>query len=1006
MSGVSYQEFLKAKISIATVDERLRIVAEPHPAMKPHQAACVRWLVEGGRRALFASFGLGKTLMQLDAVRIVLAAHGGRGLIVAPLGVRQEFTRDAKILGLAPRFIRSIEEAGEIGIYLTNYETVRDGKLDPNQFTVCSLDEASCLRGFGGSKTFREFMRLFAEVKFRFVATATPSPNEYIELLAYAAFLGVMEVGEAKTRFFKRNSEKADQLTLHPHKEREFWLWVASWALFVQTPSDLGFSDEGYVLPPLKVTFHEVKTDLLGKQADRGGQFQLLRDAAIGVQDAAREKRATMHDRVAQIMEIIAHERQAGEAAVSARILPKEQGAPAGPATGAGQEELRRQTGGLRSEAQKSSVETVWSGDGHLSGHSGCSGGRLRDLHVQPSDQANGGGSLSPDGRGSGDTLPAVQHGVGPVRGLSGPDHRSSGLPDQIVIWCDLNDEQRLIERRLAAAGVSFSSLDGQHSIEEREALLAAWREKRTSVLLTKPVMYGAGVNLQQSHTMIFAGIGFKAQDFIQALHRQYRFLQSHPVTVRIIHAESEREILRTLLRRWEQHKQQAAIMSEIIREYGLSAAAMAKALERSLGTERVEVLGDRYRLVNADTVEETARMPTNSVGLIVSSIPFSTQYEYTPSYNDFGHTDDDDHFWQQMGFLIPELLRVLKPGRLAAIHVKDRIIPGGINGLGFQTLSTFHMDCAREFRRHGFAYMGMKTITTDVVRENNQTYRLGWTEQCKDGSKMSFGVPEYLMLFRKPPSDLSNSYADERVVKDKKWRVDEKADEPPKGGNWAPREDGSWVDVETQDIWRPGHNQPGYWLNPDGYSRARWQLDAHAFTRSCGNRLLTPEETVGLAAADVFKLWREFNTRAVYEFEHHVKICEAFEERGQLPSGFMLMPPHSPHPDVWTDITRMLSANTLQAAKGKELHLCPLQFDIVDRAIAQWSMKGDVVFDPFGGLMTVPMRAVMQGRIGWGTELNPRYFLDGCKYVEAAARAIEVPSLFDLMGAAEAVAA
>jgi hypothetical protein len=109
-------------------------------------------------------------------------------------------------------------------------------------------------------------------VPFRFVATATPSPNEYIEILAYAAFLGIMDVGQAKTRFFKRNSEKADALTLHPHKEREFWLWVASWALFVQKPSDLGFSDEGYALPALDVRWHELPSDHSTAGAEKDGQ--------------------------------------------------------------------------------------------------------------------------------------------------------------------------------------------------------------------------------------------------------------------------------------------------------------------------------------------------------------------------------------------------------------------------------------------------------------------------------------------------------------------------------------------------------------------------------------------------------------------------------------------------------------------------------------------------------------------------------------------------------------
>ncbi len=87
------------------------------------------------------------------------------------------------------------------------------------------------------------------------------------------------------------------------------------------------------------------------------------------------------------------------------------------------------------------------------------------------------------------------------------------------------------------------------------------------------------------------------------------------------------------------------------------------------------------------------------------------------------------------MDFLTPNLLRVLKPGRLAAIHVKDRIVPGGMTGLGFQTVYPFHARCIEHYKQHGFAYMGMKTIVTDVVRENNQTYRLGWSEQCKDGT-------------------------------------------------------------------------------------------------------------------------------------------------------------------------------------------------------------------------------------------------------------------------------
>jgi hypothetical protein len=359
---------------------------------------------------------------------------------------------------------------------------------------------------------------------------------------------------------------------------------------------------------------------------------------------------------------------------------------------------------------------------------------------------------------------------------------------------------------------------------------------------------------------------------------------------------------------------------------------------------------------VNNDSVYETRSMPADSVHLILSSIPFSTQYEYTPSYSDFGHTDSNDHFFEQLDYLTPELYRVLKPGRVAAIHVKDRIVPGGLTGLGFQTVYPFHADCISHFKKHGFAFLGMKTIVTDVVRENNQTYRLGWTEQCKDGSRMGVGMPEYLLLFRKPPTDSSNGYADEPVVKDK-----------------------------------------------NSYSRSRWQIDAHGFARSSGNRLLSAGDFEGVPHERIFKMFRQHSLSQVYDYDQHVALSEALETcpdcghihtgtktcsspvlsdgcllktnpcecksaGGRLPVTFMLLQPQSWHHDVWTDITRMRTLNGAQSAAGREMHLCPLQFDLVDRVITQFTMEGETVYDPFGGLMT----AIPWQRQGAGTGPQP----------------------------------
>jgi DNA modification methylase len=972
----AYRTFLESKVPFSASTGFEVDPTKINPALKPHCQAIVPWLLRGGRRALFASFGLQKTVIQLETVRLAAEHANGAGLIVLPLGVRQEFRRDAvERLGWAepPRFIRSIEEADSTGVYLTNYETVRDGKLDPRHFAAASLDEAACLRGFGGTKIFREFMRLFAGdgktlnervrsqgVQYRFVATATPSPNDYIELLAYAAYLGIMDVSAAKTRFFKRNSEKADKLTIHPHKEREFWLWVSSWALFITKPSDLGpqFSDEGYDLPPLDVRWHEVPSDHSGAGTERDGQGRLFRNAALGVTDASREKRDSIDARVAKLVGILDADKaeQGRDAGVQGSVLREESGTSIEDPADSQSPELCGEPRQVRSAPEEESACVVRDHGERLSGHSRLAGSSLCDMREGPGIGEDVRGSRPRHGGDPWNPLQSVQPGTGTVSGERGTPDNCSGLSDQVVIWCDLNDEQRRIESALLSAGISCSSLFGSQTVEDRETLLGQWRARETAAFLSKPQMYGAGVNLQQSHTMIFLGISFKAQDIIQAVHRIHRFQQQHRCIVHFIYTEAERDIRRQLERKWAQHVEMVRKMTEIIREYGLSHAAMAQALTRSLGVERVEVLGDGFRLVNNDCVDETKRLAENSINLILTSIPFSTQYEYSPNYADFGHSDNNEHFFKQMDFLTPELLRALKPGRVAAIHVKDRIVPGGMTGLGFQTVYPFHARCIDHYTRHGFAYMGMKTIVTDVVRENNQTYRLGWTEQCKDGSKMGCGMPEYLLLFRKPPSDTSNSYADEPVVKSKK-----------------------------------------------SYTRSRWQIDAHGFTRSSGNRPLTAEDLDNVPHDVIFKLFREFNLTNVYDFEHHVKLGEALEARGILPVTFMLLQPPSWHQDVWTDITRMLTLNGAQSAKGREMHLCPMQFDIADRVIAQFSMPGETVLDPFGGLMTVPYRAVLQKRFGIGFELSSRYFLDGAAYCHAAASEMAMPDLFALDDASRA---
>lgn len=243
--NMNYNEFLHTKIAVTPAAGFAVRPEEIHPALKPHQRDAVIWAVRGGRRALFESFGLGKTVQELEWCRLVQQHEQKPVLLILPLGVRQEFTRDATQLlewDIPPTYVRTMEEIYNSGadICMTNYERVRDGDIDPNYFAGIALDEASVLRSYG-SKTFQEFMRKFKSVKYKLVATATPSPNRYKELIHYAGFLDVMDTGQALTRFFQRDSTKANNLTLYPHKEEEFWLWVSSWALFLSSPADLSY---------------------------------------------------------------------------------------------------------------------------------------------------------------------------------------------------------------------------------------------------------------------------------------------------------------------------------------------------------------------------------------------------------------------------------------------------------------------------------------------------------------------------------------------------------------------------------------------------------------------------------------------------------------------------------------------------------------------------------------------------------------------------------------------
>ena len=836
---MTYQEFLENKIDVAEETGFEISLDELNPNLLPHQKMMVRWAIKGGKRAVFAQFGLGKSCIQIEFCHQVTKKLGGKALIVMPLGVKAEMEHDAvHILGYEkPEYVRTMEEAmaAKGNVLLSNYERIRDNDWDLTYFTATSLDEASVLRSYG-SKTFQEFLPKFKGVKFKMVATATPAPNRLKELIHYCGYLEIADTGSCLTRYFKRDSTKANNLTLYPSMAEQFWLFVSTWSLFVTKPSDLSesFSDKGYTLPEMTVDFKELPIEY-GNTMDDSGQYTLFEEAGLGLKQAAHVKRDSKQERLDKVLELLKEYVKCDE--------------------------------------------------------------------------------------------------------------------DQAVVWVNLNDEQTTLEKMMKHNGITFSSLTGSQSIDFREELMRKWKAKETQVLLTKPEMYAQGVNLQQCNRMIFAGISYKFEEFIQGIHRIQRFGQERHVYVDAIYMESEREIKDALLKKWRQHEEMVEKMTGIIKQYGLNTADKVEKLKRKMGCKIKEVEGQHYKAVNADCVEYTRSMDSNSVDMILTSIPFSNHYEYSNNVNDFGYNQTTDDFFKQMDFLTPELLRILKPGRVAVIHVKDRVLFGNVTGVGFPTMEPFHMQTTMNFMKHGFAYFGMITVTTDVVRENNQTYRLGYTKMRKDSTNMGVGCEEYLLLFRKLPSDTSDGFADERVTH------------------------------EAED-----------------YPLSEWQLNASAFWRDSGDRQLLPEELAAMPMSARMKVWKEYSQSHLYNYEFHKQFSKDLEDLGGISKEFMTLPPASVSDSVWDDIVRMRTLNLNQYNKKREAHVCPLQIQLVERCINQYTNKGEIVFDPFAGIFTVPMVAVQLGRYGMGTEIHPPYWEDGVSYCQDAENEISSPTLFDFL--------
>ena len=301
-----YSEFLEAKTQVGA-DHGF----DPHwmPDMLfPFQRALVEWATRKGRAAIFADCGLGKTLMQLTWAENVVRETGGRVLILTPLAVAFQTVKEGAKIGLEVAHRREGLKAGDC-IVVTNYERLHYFNADDFQGVVC--DESSILKNFDGQtrKEVTDFMR---KRPYRLLCTATAAPNDYIELGTSSEALGELGSQDMLNKFFKREKNFVKLYNaggqgweMRKHAEKDFWRWVCSWARACRMPSDLGFANEGFVLPPLNVRSHVVKAS----QPMDGYLFDI---PAVGLDEQRKDLRRTLKERCGMVADLVnAHDKPA-----------------------------------------------------------------------------------------------------------------------------------------------------------------------------------------------------------------------------------------------------------------------------------------------------------------------------------------------------------------------------------------------------------------------------------------------------------------------------------------------------------------------------------------------------------------------------------------------------------------------------------------------------------------------------------------------------------------------
>lgn len=544
-----YDGYISRKLA-TVIPTGIRKSVELPVSLFPHQQALTAWALKRGRSAIFADTGLGKSRMELAWADAVHKHTGMPVLILAPLAVAAQTAVEGEQIGLQVTVCRDGADVNDRGINITNYDRLH--RFNPAIFGGVVLDESSIIKHHD-AKTFSTLTAAFRDTPFKLPATATPAPNDWTELGTHAEFLGICSRQEMLAEFFTHDGGDTSVWRLKGHARQAFWQWVCTWGALVRRPSDLGFDDDAYALPPLHLHEHQVEVDM-----PTGGMLFAMEAQTLSERRDAR--RMSMEDRLASCEQTIrgqwgealnewerlthhvletgvrssptresargpdlsseaqrtGSQRPAGAEAVHGGVLRREPGEVSAQDAGAAGGVQRDTTNQVRGERN---IPRSAQGDGARVGgdepgeeasaessevrpHAGAgreddagAGPRLRGVraHGKAAQAISHDRPLPHNGEGARNTLLALQHGDRAFAGQPGVDAQGNRLLEPWLIWCELNAEQDALKR---AFGDLAFSVQGSDSADDKEAAIRGWLAGERPVMISKPSIMGWGAQL------------------------------------------------------------------------------------------------------------------------------------------------------------------------------------------------------------------------------------------------------------------------------------------------------------------------------------------------------------------------------------------------------------------------------------------------------------------------------------------------------------------------------